>query len=77
MKTWRIVQHIFEGEESAPTLTHIFYGETRERALAVYNAHMKTDSFMRACTIERQFRDFRCHARSHFEHLVNGNWVVS
>lgn len=75
MKAWRIVQHIFEGNEAEPTLTHIFYGETRERAEQVYKAHMGTDSFMRSCVYARRFRDFSCHADNYLERYVGGRWV--
>lgn len=75
MKTWRIVQNIYEGAETEPTLTHVFYGESRERAEQVYNAHLKSDSFMLACTTMRRFRDFTCRAESHLEHLnARGAW---
>lgn len=73
MKRFRIVQDIYEGDELEPTLTHVFYGETRERAREVYQAHMGTDAFMRACVTRRQFRDFSCHALSRMERLAEHN----
>ena len=74
-KTWRVVQHIYEGNEAEPTLTHVFYGETFDRAWGVYKAHMVTDSFMRGCTTNQRFRDFSCHAESYVEHLdARGQW---
>ena len=76
MKTWRIVQHIYENTETEPTLTHVFYGETRERAAQVYTAHMGTDSFMRGCTTQQRFRDFGCRAESYVEHVnERGQWL--
>jgi len=77
-KTWRVVQHIYENVETEPTLTHVFYGETLDRAWAVFNAHMQTDSFMRACTTERRFRDFACHARCYVERYdpADDEWVT-
>lgn len=74
-KSWRVVQHIYEGNESEPTLTHVFYGETLERAWGIHDAHMKTDSFMRSCVTSRRFRDFRCHAATYVEHAdARGEW---
>lgn len=67
MKPWRIVQHIYEEGETEPTLTHVFYGETLDRARQVYAAHMQADSFMRSCTLTARFHDFTCHADSHTE----------
>lgn len=75
MKNWRIVQSIFEGDETEPTLTHVFYGETPKDAAAIYWAHMGTDEFMRACVTKRAFRDFKCAPRSHFEFKVGGRWL--
>lgn len=75
MKMWRIIQHIYEGDERDPTLTHVFYGETRDRAEEVYRAHMQSDSFMRGCVTRQRFRDFSCHAESRFERLdARGEW---
>jgi hypothetical protein len=74
-KRWRIVQHIYEGEDTEPVLTHVFYGETRERAEQVYQAHLGTDSFMRACSLTGYFRNFTCHALDQLEHLSDqGVW---
>lgn len=76
MKTWRIVQYIYEGTETEPTLMHVFLGETREQAEGVYAAHMTTDSFMRNCVTAGRFRDFACHVANQTEQLVNGHWTV-
>lgn len=77
-KSWRIVQHIYEQDESEPVLTHVFYGETREGAEGVFKAHMGTDSFMRGCVSQRRFRDFACHADSHIERYdpADDEWVT-
>ena len=75
VKSWRIVQNIYENEETEPTLTHVFYGETQERAQQVFDAHMKTDAFMRGCVTNDRFRDFACHAQNHFERFISGEWV--
>lgn len=78
MKTWRIVQHIYEGDDMEPVLTHIFYGKTLEEADGIYQAHMQTDSFMRGCATRQKFRDFSCYARSHVERMNSrGKWITS
>ncbi len=74
MKTWRIVQNIYEGDEREPTLTHVFYGETRKRAGEVYQAHMRSDSFMRDCVTQGRFSDFSCRAESYLERKERGVW---
>jgi len=59
-------------------LTHVFYGKTLEDAKHVFSAHMRTDSFMRGCVLEKRFRDFACHTESHIEHAnARGEWTVS
>jgi hypothetical protein len=77
MKTWRIVQHIYESAEAEPTLSHVFYGETLERAQQVFDAHMQTDAFMRSCVITNRFRNFTCHTDSSTERYdaARGAWV--
>lgn len=76
MKTWRVVQHIYEERDPEPVLTHVFYGKDREEAEHVYSAHMETDSFMRSCVLTRRFRDFACNAQSHVERYdPNAGWV--
>lgn len=44
-----ILQHdIFEGNDPSPVVTHLFYGNTKEEALGILNAHAKYDEFLRA-----------------------------
>jgi hypothetical protein len=77
VKTWRIVQHIYENVDREPVLTHVFYGESPEAAQHIFDAHMQTDSFMRGCVVDQRFRDFVCHADSHFEQLLpTGEWTA-
>lgn len=76
--TWRIVQHIYEGDAREPILTHVFYGETPDAAQGVFDAHMQTDSFMRGCVQDCRFRDFACHATHHLETVAaDGQWVAA
>jgi hypothetical protein len=76
MKTWRIVQQIYEEGDPEPVLTHVFYGKTREEAAGVFKAHMGTDSFMRGCVTNGRFRDFTCRAADHTEKLgPDGQWL--
>lgn len=49
-KRFQIIHEIYENDEEEPTVTHVFHGETPERAEEVYRAHMKTDAFLRGCT---------------------------
>ena len=79
VKSWRIVQHIYEGADREPVLTHVFYGETRQAAERIYQAHMVTDAFMRGCVSAGKFRDFTCRADESVEHYdpTSGAWSVA
>ena len=75
-KIWRVVEHIYEGKDNEPVLTHVFYGETPSGAWAIRRAHMQTDSFLKSCATDRRFRDFTCHTSSYVERLnARGEWV--
>jgi hypothetical protein len=55
---WTLVHRIFEGDELV--VEHRFFGRTKEDAHHIFEAHMKTDSFLRGCETEQHFRDFDC-----------------
>ena len=38
-----------------PVLTHLLYGDTREEAVRVINAHKKSDGFFAGCTDKGQY----------------------
>jgi hypothetical protein len=55
---WALVHRIFEGKELV--VEHRFFGRTKEDAHHIFEAHMKTDSFLRDCETKQHFRDFDC-----------------
>ena len=65
MKTVRMVIHdTFEAGQPMPVVRHIFYAPTREKAMAFYRAHLKTDAFMRECTRKGNFQGkFKCRVK--------------
>ena len=65
MKTIRMVIHdTFEAGQEMPVVRHIFYAPTRAKALAYYEAHLKSDAFMRECTVKGNFRGkFKCSVK--------------
>lgn len=59
---YRVVALTYEvgaqGEEVL-TLRHEMYGETSERAIAVYRAHLESDAFLRECSVNQVFETTR------------------
>lgn len=51
-----MIVNIFEGEDPAPVLSHIAYGETFAEAEQIIRVHAKYDSFLRAALEGRAFR---------------------
>jgi hypothetical protein len=45
-----------------PVVQHEFYGRTKDEATGYFQAHMGTDSFMRDCVEEGQWKDVNCRA---------------
>jgi len=69
-KRFRIVHHISEGEDSRPVVTHLFYGDTVEEAEHVYDAHRKSDAFLRQCDDCGIFDNrVGCHSVLHLERV--------
>ena len=61
---YRIVALTYELSDAGvwvPVVRHEFYGNTPERALRVWGAHLETDSFLRECTQNERFGDITCH----------------
>ena len=52
-----ILQHdIYEGQDTSPVLSHLFYGNTQQEALDVLHAHAKYDEFLRAALTTLDFK---------------------
>jgi hypothetical protein len=52
-----------------PVVRHEFFGQTLGEAFAVYQAHLRTDAFLAACTAagRAQFDGITCETRVWFE----------
>lgn len=48
-KKFIVVHGIYEQGSDQPVVEHRFFGDTLEKAIAVYKAHRKTDEFLRSC----------------------------
>lgn len=48
-KAWCITVETYEESDPRPVVTHKFWGDTKEEAEGVYQAHLKSDAFFRAC----------------------------
>lgn len=51
-----LVHEIYEDDDEVPTVTHVFHGETKERAREVKASHMMTDQFLRAAEKQGEFK---------------------
>lgn len=49
MKVWAVIHDIYEEGNPIPVVRHIFMGQSQEEALGYYEAHRKTDAFLRSC----------------------------
>lgn len=59
----------WDGYGWVPTVRHEMYGETADRALEVFRAHMETDAFLRGCTTTGNFRGITCKTESIVERI--------
>jgi len=67
-KKWKIVHHTMENDDPRPIVTHIFYGDTRAEVMHVYEAHRKSDKFIRECDDVEMFDGkVRCHTVKYIE----------
>jgi hypothetical protein len=71
---WRVVAVTFElGDDGReiPVVRHELYGPTKERALEVLGAHIKSDRFLRDCTMRGQFEGrVRCRTSLRLEWIA-------
>jgi hypothetical protein len=52
-----LLQHdIYEGADTSPVLTHLFYGQTQQEALDVLKAHAAYDEFLKAALTTKNFK---------------------
>ncbi len=70
----RIISKIWEKELPYPIVVHVFNGETLKQANGFFQAHMKTDAFMRECIEKGHFADFACREEHHIERYRGGRW---
>jgi hypothetical protein len=58
---YAIVHDTFEAGELI--VRHMFYGNTKERAWAVYQAHLRSDAFLRGCEERGHYGTVACSTR--------------
>ena len=68
---FRIVSKIFEEGTPFPVVVHAFNGTTLQQAQAFYQAHMKTDGFLRGC-VAGSFAKLKCR-EEHVAEAWNGS----
>lgn len=59
----------WDGAQWIPVVRHELYGPTYERAVEVYQAHMRSDRFLSACSTSGHFGDVRCRTETHAEQI--------
>lgn len=69
MRLFKIVADTYEAKPY-PVLTHEFRGRTRKEAEGYFKAHLTTDRFLRACTEDGRFMDFKCRTVVRFRGWV-------
>lgn len=71
---WRVVAVTYEqdGARWIPVVKHEMYGPTQERAIEVYQAHMRSDGFLRACSLTPgggAYQGTPCRTEAHLERI--------
>jgi hypothetical protein len=61
---WVYEVSIFETERPFPIVVHRFQGLTQAEALSYYQAHLKTDAFLRGCATTHQFGNTPCRTEA-------------
>lgn len=61
---WTYIVDIYEPSVGFdyPVVEHRFHGKTKAEALAYFQAHMKTDSFLRGCVEKSRWERVPCRA---------------
>ena len=65
---WVLQIDTYEGRDPVPTVTHVFYGDTRADAKAVADAHRETDEFF-AGSFTGEWNGIELHNRSSWRHV--------
>lgn len=69
---FRLIHRIYEPEGAGlgyPVVEHMFYGRTPKEAERYFWAHMRTDSFLRACEQGGRFGAIRCVHETRMERV--------
>lgn len=64
---YSLVVEIYESQRRFPIVVHVFNGTTKREAMGYFEAHMKTDSFLRGCVSDNQFGNIRCRSTVRWE----------
>ena len=59
-----LIVQTYEPSRKYAIVEHIFRGETKQEAIGYYNAHLRSDIFLRECTETGLFDGrVRCHSK--------------
>jgi hypothetical protein len=59
----------WDGYAWIPTVRHEMYGQTQERALEVFRAHMESDAFLRGCSSTGNYQGTTCRTETIVEQI--------
>lgn len=57
-RLWRL--EVDEATLAYPVLRHTFYGVTKDEAQGTFEAHLKTDAFLRGCVEKERWDGVHC-----------------
>lgn len=68
---YALIHDIFERQQEAPILRHVFVSSTKEGARHYYESHLKSDRFLKECEDKGKFDDrVPCRTRTVFVELT-------
>jgi len=73
--TYRLIVHVFEGDEPYPRVTHIFNGGSQREVLDTYRKHRKHDKYLRSARKTGSFEDQPLRLTSKWHQLTSQGWM--
>ena len=76
---FRVVSSIYEADQDYAAVQHIFTAYTATQAVRLYQAHMQSDAFLKACVTKSRFgvgtAAFECSEHHECQQLVGTKWT--
>lgn len=69
---WALNVRTFEQQQDGSwrlVLQHSFFGATQEEAQGIFQAHMRTDQFLRDCTTSGHWQNVTCRSEATWQQL--------